>query len=71
MIATLTWDDDLRMRAGLIPCFINKVGQPEPLGNDPQGQQVLAYIQHITERARLNARYTWDGDEVVITDSPS
>lgn len=69
MIASLTWDDDLRLRAGLIPCLINKIGQPEPLGNDAQGRQVLAYIEHITERGGLNARYTWDGDEVVITAS--
>ena len=67
----MTWDDDLRIRAGLIPCLINKIGQPEPLGNDHQGQQVLAYIQHITERGRLNARYAWDGDQVVITECPS
>jgi len=48
------------------PCLINKIGQPEPLGNDARGQQVLAYIEHITEQGRLNARYTWDGDQVVI-----
>ena len=66
MIAKLTWDDDLRLTAGLIPCLINKVGQPEPLGDDPLGQQVLAYIQHITEQGRLNARYQWAGDEVMI-----
>jgi poly-gamma-glutamate synthesis protein (capsule biosynthesis protein) len=66
MIASLSWDDDLRMRAALIPCFINKLGQPQPFGNDRQGQQVLAYIEHITEHGRLNARYCWDGDQVLI-----
>jgi Bacterial capsule synthesis protein PGA_cap len=66
MIATLSWSEDLRMRAGLIPCYINKVGQPEPFGNNHQGQQVLAYIEHITEQGKLNARYHWDGDQVAI-----
>ncbi len=66
MLARLTWDDDLRLRAGLIPCLINRVGQPEPSGNDRQGQQVLAYIEHITDQGRLNARYHWEGDEVII-----
>jgi Bacterial capsule synthesis protein PGA_cap len=66
MIASLSWDEDLRMRAGLIPCLINKVGQPEPFGNGRQGQQVLTYVEHITEQGRLNARYHWSGDEVLI-----
>lgn len=66
MIASVSWDEDLRMRAGLVPCYINKLGQPEPFGNDPRGQRVLDYIEHITDRGGLNARYHWDGDQVAI-----
>ena len=62
----MSWDEDLRMRAGLVPCYVNKLGQPEPFGNDPRGRRVLDYIEHITDRGGLNARYHWDGDQVAI-----
>ena len=59
MIASLTFDNDLRFARRSHSMPDHKIGEPEPLGNDVQGQQVLAYIEHITQQGRLNARYRW------------
>ncbi|MFC2070812.1 hypothetical protein ACFLTB_06565 [Chloroflexota bacterium] len=48
------------------PCKINEQGQPELLKNDERGKQVFDYMDNITRGANLNARYRWEGDEVVI-----
>ena len=42
------------------------MGQPEILDNDEMGQQVFDYMDKITRAAGLNARYEWEGDEVVV-----
>ena len=53
-------------RVSYLPCFVNKKGQPEILKNDERGQQVFNYMVKITKDASLNARYEWDGNEIVI-----
>jgi len=53
-------------RASYLPCLINKQGQPEMLKNDERGQRVFDYMDRITREAGLNARYEWEGDEVVV-----
>lgn len=50
----------------LIPMLVEKDGAPRVHGNDEKGNATLAYLRRITEDAALNARYRWDGDEVVI-----
>jgi poly-gamma-glutamate capsule biosynthesis protein CapA/YwtB (metallophosphatase superfamily) len=54
-------------RLSYLPCLINGKSQPEPVGRDARGQQVFDYMEKVTRGAGLNARYAWDGDEVVIT----
>lgn len=49
-----------------LPCKINERAQPEILKNDDRGQQVFIYMNNITKGANLNARYRWEGDEVVV-----
>lgn len=56
-------------RISYIPCLVDPTGKPEPVTREGGGQGVFDYVQRATERARLNARYAWDGDEVVITAS--
>lgn len=56
-------------RVGFLPCLINKDLQPEILGNDPRGQQVFAHMDQITQAARLNAVYEWEGNEVMVRQS--
>ena len=53
-------------RAGFIPCWIKPNGEPEPLGPSERGRAVADYVEQITQRAGLNARFQWDGDRVVI-----
>lgn len=53
-------------QAGLIPCLVNKQGQPVPLQRDAQGQECIAYLEKVTQGAGLNARYEWVEDEVVV-----
>lgn len=71
IIAKCMVDGRAISRISFIPCFINKKGQPEVLGNDEQGHQVCEYIDRITRAAGLNARYRWDGDEVVVYEEQS
>jgi poly-gamma-glutamate capsule biosynthesis protein CapA/YwtB (metallophosphatase superfamily) len=53
-------------RVSYLPCLVNKKGQPAILTNDGAGQQVFDYMVKITRDASLNARYKWDGDEILI-----
>ncbi len=52
--------------AGFRPCFVNRYSQPEVLGNDPRGQEVAHYVEQITSRAGLSAKFEWDGDRVLF-----
>jgi poly-gamma-glutamate synthesis protein (capsule biosynthesis protein) len=68
MLATLTIDDQGQATAGFVPCVINQRSQPEPVGREGRGAEVLAYVERITREAGLNASFRWrgDGDEVAI-----
>jgi poly-gamma-glutamate synthesis protein (capsule biosynthesis protein) len=50
----------------LIPCLINKQGQPEVHGRDDGGEQVLEHVRMVTEGAKLNAKFEWSGDEIEV-----
>ena len=45
---------------------VEKDGAPYVHGHTATGQEIFDYMQRITEEAGLNARFRWDGDEVVI-----
>ena len=66
MIAKCAIEGRTISRVSYLPCLINRLGQPEILGNDEKGRRVFDYMEKITETAGLNARYEWDGDEVAI-----
>ena len=66
IIAKCTIDGGEISRVSYLPCLMNKQGQPEILRNDERGRQVFDYVDKITSAAGLNARYEWEGDEVVI-----
>jgi poly-gamma-glutamate synthesis protein (capsule biosynthesis protein) len=51
-------------RAGFVPCWIQPSGAPEPLAADARGVDVARYIEAITARAGLGARFTWEDDVV-------
>jgi poly-gamma-glutamate synthesis protein (capsule biosynthesis protein) len=50
--------------AGFRPCFVNRHSQPEVLGNNERGRQVAQYVEQITSRAGLNAKFEWTGETV-------
>ena len=66
IIARCTVIDGEVTRVSYLPCLINKKGQPAILKNDEQGRRVFDYMEKITRDAGLNARYEWDGNEVII-----
>ncbi len=53
-------------RVSYLPCIAGDNTPPEIVGNDEKGQQVFEYMKNITEGAELNARFKWDGDEVIV-----
>ena len=50
--------------AGYRPCFVNRHSQLEVLSCDERGQAIARYVQDITGRAGLNAKFEWIGDRV-------
>jgi poly-gamma-glutamate synthesis protein (capsule biosynthesis protein) len=66
MIAKTIIEDGKIVENRYIPLIVNKQGQPVPVGRDSGGQEVFDYVEKITRKCRLNARFRWDGDEVVI-----
>lgn len=53
--------------AGMVPCFFEPSGQNTAYGpGSARGEQILAYMRHITEKADLGARLDWDGDRIAF-----
>jgi poly-gamma-glutamate synthesis protein (capsule biosynthesis protein) len=66
IIAKCSIRDGRISKMGYVPCSFNEQNQPEILKHDERGQQVFDYVADISRKAGLNARFEWDGDEVVI-----
>jgi poly-gamma-glutamate synthesis protein (capsule biosynthesis protein) len=65
-IALCRFDSDGIVEAGVIPCWIDGQGRPQPLGPGADGDKVLDYIQKITDEANLGASIRWAGDVALI-----
>ena len=65
-VAKLAVEDGKIKRVSYLPVLINKQAQPEILKRDSRGQEVFDYMEQITRTAKLNATYSWDGDEIVV-----
>ncbi len=50
-----------------IPMIVDREGVTNTVTREKGGQTVFDYMQDITIKAGLNATFTWDGDEVVIS----
>ena len=50
----------------ILPVFMNTEGAPIIHGNDAEGQMVFNTMVKTTAEADLNAKYKWDGDEIVV-----
>ena len=54
------------MKPGFIPAIVGTDGAPRVCGKKDGGEEVLAYMRKITEKAGLPAEFAWEGDEVII-----
>lgn len=50
----------------LIPIIYEKSGIPYVVTRSSGGERVMDYMQKITDSQGLNARYQWDGDEILM-----
>jgi poly-gamma-glutamate synthesis protein (capsule biosynthesis protein) len=67
MIACCDVSADGAVSAGFIPCWIQPTGAPKPLGDTAEGRAVAMYVETITRRERLAARFAWEGGLVRIS----
>ena len=51
-----------------VPMIVGKDGVTRTVTRQNGGERVFDYMQKITDKAGLNAKFTWDGDEVVISE---
>lgn len=64
IIAYCDCDETGVLEAGFLPCFVNRHSQPEVLPRNDRGRAVAAYVEDITRRAELNARFEWVDNRV-------
>ena len=51
----------------MIPIYVNNEGQPIPVGRSENGQKVVDIMEQLTSTNDFGTKYTWEGDEVVVT----
>jgi hypothetical protein len=67
MIASMRLSKSGGVQAGFWPCYINRQAQPELIPpSDPRFQQIVSYMQRISDSQNLSVRYEVDGDQVLI-----
>ena len=66
VVAKCSIQDGQITQVGFLPCLAGQNNAPEILKNDEKGKQVFEYMENITKGAELNARYEWEGDEVML-----
>jgi hypothetical protein len=67
MIAKAIIQDGVIKRVSYIPCYINEREEPEIVTRrDVRGVQVFNYVEDISRSEGLHAKFSWDGDEVLI-----
>jgi poly-gamma-glutamate synthesis protein (capsule biosynthesis protein) len=66
VVAKCVIEDGQISKVSYLPCLAEESTPPEILKNDKRGQQVFEYMQNITQGAELNARFEWQGDEVLL-----
>ncbi|ARK29917.1 CapA family protein [Halalkalibacter krulwichiae] len=66
MIAKVKVKNREIVQTSFVPCIVNKKGQPVVVKQEDEGQKVFDYMATITQKANLNARYRWEGNEIVV-----
>lgn len=55
-------------RVTYLPTYVNPDLEPEVLKrDDPRAQEVFDYVQKISADADMNVRFSWQGDEVLVS----
>lgn len=67
MTSKLIIEDKKIVSYRFVPMKVEKSGVPYVHGRTKVGREILNYVEQITRGADLNARYEWDGDDVVIS----
>lgn len=67
-VAKLIIEDGKIASYRMVLMKVEKNGVPYVHGQTETGQEIFDYMQRITDEAGLNARFDWDGDEVVISE---
>ncbi|HWA19601.1 MAG TPA: CapA family protein [Devosia sp.] len=68
LIVRASIDDKKVARVVFLPCLINQKVQAEILGKaDPRSQDVVGYFETLTKDQGFKTKFTWEGDEVVVT----
>ena len=67
MIGKIVVDAETKkiVQVGFHPIYIDRDGHPIPVGKSALGQKVFDYMVKVTEGAYGNAKFKWDGDEVI------
>ena len=67
LVAKITAGPSGAIRPGFVPVWIDEHARPRVATRATEGPRVLDYLARITGEAGLGARFTWDGDEVLIS----
>ena len=66
-VAKLIIEDGKIVSNRLVLMKVEKSGVPYVHGHTETGEEILNYMKRITQEAGLNAKFEWDGDDVVIS----
>ena len=68
LIAKAVIEDGKIKRVSYIPCYLDDQLVPTIVKrSDPRGQGVFNYVEDVSRSEGLPTRFSWDGDEVLIT----
>jgi poly-gamma-glutamate synthesis protein (capsule biosynthesis protein) len=66
MVKSVIADKQLQ-RVSFLPVYINNQAEPEIVDpHDPRFEEILRYMEEITQSQSLNTKYSVEGDEVVV-----
>ena len=70
MIAKIKIEDKKIVRVSYLPTLIrrDKILEVQPRDSE-YGQRIFKFVENSTKGAFLNAKFEWDGDEIVITEA--
>ncbi|MFC2004147.1 CapA family protein [Chloroflexota bacterium] len=68
LIAKAYIEDKKIQKVTYIPAYINPNLEPEVVRRkDPRAREVFDYMEHISDSEDLDVRFSWDGDEVLVS----